>query len=219
MNCYFINHNNSTSFYTVTYKCFVCLCVFVCTRAVKKKTNIYKVHLVGIVLCNHPLMPWEPGSLWGATNALKRTLRQIWVWGLTKLLWASFLNCKVRIKSHMAGQLGGLEARNGHTKWGSQSATLSRQVYGTYLFILPLQQSSHCAHFRSEVTEAQKDPGTSQGPTINCRTGIQAQEINSWLHLPHRTLGWPMTITQQGEGLTHCSKKALLQQRTTWDEN
>lgn len=39
-----------------------------------------------------------------------------------------------------------------------------RQVYGTYLFILPLQQSSHCAHFRSEVTEAQKDPELPKDP-------------------------------------------------------
>lgn len=39
-----------------------------------------------------------------------------------------------------------------------------RQVYGTYLLILPSQQSSHCAHFRSEVTEAQKDPELPKDP-------------------------------------------------------
>lgn len=57
------------------------------------------------------------------------------------------------------------------------------QGHNTCLFILPSQQSYHYAHFRSEVTEAQKDQELAQGPTINCRTGIQAQAINSW-HTP-----------------------------------
>lgn len=58
------------------------------------------------------------------------------------------------------------------------------QGHNTCLFILPSQQSYHYAHFRSEVTEAQKDQELAQGSTINCRTGIlQAQAINSW-HTP-----------------------------------
>ena len=56
----------------------VCLCV--CTRAVKKKKYIYKVHLVGIVLCNHPLMPWGTQFPVGSHQCTEeRTLRQIWV--------------------------------------------------------------------------------------------------------------------------------------------
>lgn len=39
-----------------------------------------------------------------------------------------------------------------------------RQVHNTYLFILPSQQSSHYAHFRSEVTEAQKDQELPKDP-------------------------------------------------------
>lgn len=64
----------------------------------------------------------------------------------------------------MAGQLGGRDAMatlNGALK----VQHCPRQVYGTYLFILPLQQSSHwLAHFRSEVTEAQKDPELPKDP-------------------------------------------------------